>query len=72
MSRQCPLCIGRVSPRAFVMLYTDLLSKVAARLPSPAVFIFSLASFFISICDCSTGYYPVTDYQQKGLRKRLN
>lgn len=81
MSRQCPLCIGWVSPRAFVMLYTDPLSKVATRLPSPAVFIFSFGLvslppvwfyfFFFFICDCRADYYQGgTDYLHKKTTKR--
>lgn len=51
MSRQCPLCIGWVSPRAFVMLYTDPLSKVAVRLPVQ-LFSYSVSASFLSLlCD---------------------
>lgn len=51
MSRQCPLCICWVSPRAFVMLYTDPLSKVAVWLPVQ-LFSYSVSALFLSLpCD---------------------
>lgn len=77
MSRQCPLCICWVSPRAFVMLYTDPLSKVAIRLPvqlfsysGSASFLSLLCDFFyfiFFICDCRADYYWG---QQINYRKR--
>lgn len=79
MSRQCPLCIGWVSPRAFVMLYTDPLFKVAMWLPVQlfsysvlALFLSLLCDFFF-ICDCRADYYlGATDYPQKRQQKRQN
>lgn len=80
MSRQCPLCIGWVSPRAFVMLYTDPLSKVVVRLPvqlfsysGSASFLSLLCDFFFFICDCRADYYRGQQItHRKRQRKRQN
>lgn len=75
MSRQCPLCLGWVSPRAFVMLYTDPLSKVAMWLPVQ-LFSYSVSASFLSLlCDflkSVTGGQIITRGQQITHRKRQN
>lgn len=54
MSRQCPLCICWVSPRASVMLYADPLSKVATRLPIQLFSHLVWVLFLSLLCDVLT------------------